>query len=153
MMVSHLGFSPHLVQLISVCHVDGAFLKWWWHSPNFIQSYFILLQATLWAPPSKASTTSTLTMNRKSIFGQPHIMLVSEFLRGECNLSETEANAFSGFVWYKVTLILSRVSSLHWGNSVCLNHILLTLKNKRFIGFSFSRGVIALIIMLFSCRL
>ena len=47
---------------------NRAFWKWWRHSPNFIQSPFTLTEASGWAPPSKAFTTSSVAMNRKSIF-------------------------------------------------------------------------------------
>ena len=89
-----------------------------------------------------------------------HITVISQFglfLRGRRNLLETSAaEAFSGFVCYKVTLTashLSRVSSLRWGNSVCPNYVLLMVKNKRFIGFLSPRSAIALMRIFFSWRL
>ena len=45
---------------------NGPFWKWWQHAPNFIQSPSILREG--WAAPCKASTTSSVAMNRKSIF-------------------------------------------------------------------------------------
>ena len=45
---------------------NRAFWKWWRHSPNFIQSPFTLTEASGWAPPSKAFTTSSVAMNRET---------------------------------------------------------------------------------------
>ena len=129
---------------VSEWRLENAYVALWtgenWrHSPNFIQSPFVLPEG--WAVPLNVR----------------HIMVANllYFYKEDAICRKTSvAKAFSVFVSYKVTLNTSKfnwVGSLHWRNSVCPNHVLPILKNKRFIGLISSCRGTALEVILFSC--
>ena len=68
--------------------------------PNLIKTPFILHEASSWAAPSKASTTSSVAMNRKSISDLSNRVQVLQ----KDVIYQKHQWPKPGFVWYKCTL-------------------------------------------------